>query len=68
MIMNEQIGITAGRVWNYLAENGPTTIIKLKSSLEVSNGHLHLALGWLSREDKIELIEYGNTYKVAHKN
>ena len=65
--MKEQIGTDAGRVWHYLAENGPTTIIKLKSVLEVSNGQLHLALGWLSRENKIELTEHGHTYKVIQK-
>ena len=63
--MNELIGNTAGRVWQYLSDNGPTTILKLKSALEVSNGLLHLSLGWLSLEDKIELIEHGHTYKVA---
>ncbi len=63
----EQIGINAGRVWTYLTDNGPTTIIKLKSALEVSSGQLHLALGWLSREDKIELTEHGHTYKVSQK-
>jgi len=66
--MKDQIGVAAGRVWQYLCDNGPATIIKLKSALEVSNGHLHLALGWLSREDKIELTEHGNTYIVAQKN
>ena len=65
--MKDQIGVNAGRVWNYLTDNGPTTIIKLKSVLEVSNGQLHLALGWLSREDKIDMIEHGHTYKVSQK-
>ena len=65
--MKEQIGINAGRVWQYLADNRSTTIIKLKSALEISNGHLHLALGWLSREDKIEMIEQGNTYRIVIK-
>ncbi len=55
--MQEKIGSTAGQVWEYLFKNGTVTAIKLKSELGISNTALYLALGWLAREDKIEVAE-----------
>ena len=63
--MEELIGITAGEIWKYLSEKGTSTIMDIKSNLGVSNTLLHLALGWLIREKKIELAESGHTYKVS---
>jgi hypothetical protein len=66
--MEELIGITAGEIWKYLSEKGTSTIMEIKSNLGVSNTLLHLALGWLVRENKIELAESGHTYKVSLKS
>jgi hypothetical protein len=49
------IGETAGKAWQYLDANGQTSLIKLKSELSCTAGLMHLALGWLLREEKIEL-------------
>lgn len=49
------IGSVAGSVWNYLNANGAASVIKLKSEISCTATILHLALGWLLREDKIEL-------------
>jgi hypothetical protein len=65
--MDEKIGATAGQVWEYLYKNGPVTAIKLKSALGVSNSSLCLALGWLAREDKIEVSETDHSFKVSLK-
>lgn len=50
----DDIGLHAGALWHYLNENGLTSIIKLKSEMACTATLLHLALGWLSREGKIE--------------
>lgn len=61
------IGTTAGQIWEYLNAHGPSTALKIKSALGIPNSQLHLALGWLSREDKIEISESGHTFMVALK-
>lgn len=65
--MEDLIGITAGEIWKFLSEKGATTTMDIKSNLGISNTLLHLALGWLIRENKIELAESGHTYKVNLK-
>jgi hypothetical protein len=54
--MDEKIGVVAGKVWNFLHENGETSSILLKSNLGLSDTLLFLSLGWLSRENKIKII------------
>lgn len=57
------IGIVSGRIWNYLNECGKTSIIKLKLDLSCTGTVIHLALGWLLKEDKIEFSkEAGQLY------
>ena len=65
--MKDSIGTTAGRIWEYLTKNKETTAIKLKSDLGISNTMLYLSLGWLSREDKIDIGISSNTYKISLK-
>lgn len=66
--MQYLIGSTAGQIWKYLYDNGDSTAIKIKLSLGISNSLLYLALGWLAREDKIEIIQFEHTFKIALKN
>lgn len=50
------IGLHAGMIWQHIHSNGTTSIIQLKADLSCTATVLHLALGWLLREDKIELL------------
>jgi hypothetical protein len=63
----ESIGKTAGDIWKYVGDNGPSTAIKIKSSLGISNTLLYLALGWLAREDKITIEDHEQGHKVYLK-
>jgi hypothetical protein len=65
--MKERIGITAGEIWKYLFENGESTTIKLKANLGLSNTMLYLALGWLSREDKVVISRLEHSYIISLK-
>jgi hypothetical protein len=65
--MNEIIGNTAGSIWHYIHENGETSAIKLKAALGISNRLLCFSLGWLSREDQVNITEDGHTFKVSLK-
>ena len=50
--MMETIGQTAGQIWNYLNENGETTVAKMKKELDLKGNFAELGLGWLAREGK----------------
>jgi hypothetical protein len=65
--MQYLIGTTAGQIWQYLDQHGAVTAIKIKSALGIANSELYLALGWLAREDKIEIAEYDHTFKISLK-
>jgi hypothetical protein len=65
--MQELIGNTAGEIWQYLKDKGPSTPLKVKTALGISNTLLSLSLGWLAREGKIEIEELGQSYKISLK-
>lgn len=65
--MEELIGKIAGEIWHYLDEHGEVNIAELKFNLGYSNSLIFLALGWLARENKINLVESDYTYKVSLK-
>ncbi len=52
-----QIGETAGVVWKTLADNGPMSMAKLVKEVGHPRDLVMQALGWLAREDKIQIEE-----------
>lgn len=62
-----EIGTSAGEIWRYLNEHNETAVWEIKSSLNMTNSKLFLALGWLLREDKILLFRDGGILKVKLK-
>jgi hypothetical protein len=52
-----QIGKTAGAVWKILADNGPMTMAKLVKTAGSSRDLVMQAVGWLAREDKVNIEE-----------
>jgi predicted ArsR family transcriptional regulator len=67
MQLNAQVGETAGRIWHLLNDEGPQTFPQLKKKLDVSGELLSFALGWLAREDKVDITQEKKTIKVALK-
>ena len=65
--MHDLIGSTAGKVWSFLNVVGSADLIQIKSELGISNTLLHLALGWLSRENKIIITNSGHVVTVELK-
>jgi len=65
--MIEQVGITAGLIWQYLNANGKSSPIKIKANLGVSNTLLYLALGWLARENKVNIERLEHSYQISLK-
>ena len=63
--MEHSIGLSAGQIYNYLSENeGQATFSKLKKDLDLKGNFAELGLGWLAREEKIELAKSGNSLKI----
>ena len=67
MEIKEQVGITAGKIWHELNDVGPQTLAQLKKKLNGSGELVGFALGWLAREDKIEISQEKKSIKVALK-
>jgi len=66
--LEQSIGLSAGQIYNYLAENeGQSTFTKLKKDLDLKGNFAELGLGWLAREEKIELAKSGNSLKIKLK-
>lgn len=66
--LEQSIGFSAGQIYNYLAENeGQATFSKLKKELDLKGNFAELGLGWLAREEKVELAKSGNSLKIKLK-
>ena len=53
--MPERIGLTAGSIWHYLAENGATPVAKLVKEHTEEEKIIQRSIGWLAQEGKITL-------------
>lgn len=63
-----EIGETAGKVWHVLDVKGPQTVAKLVKELDdIPRDVIMQGLGWLAREDKLEIEEEGRTKTVSLK-
>ena len=65
--LQEQIGMSACQIYNYLNNNGETTFSKIKKELDLKGNFADLGLGWLAREDKVEISKKGSSVNVRLK-
>lgn len=65
--LQEQIGATAGQIYGYLTNNGEATFTKIKKELDLKGNFADLGLGWLAREDKVEISKKGTSVNVRLK-
>ena len=64
--LEQSIGLSAGQIYNYLeGSDGQVTFSKLKKDLDLKGNFAELGLGWLAREEKIELAKSGNSLKIS---
>lgn len=61
----ERIGFAAGEIYNYLNENGTTSFSKMKKDLDLKGNFADLGLGWLARENKVEISQKGPAVKIS---
>ena len=67
MEMTEHVGDTAGKIWHMLNDHGPQTLAQLKKRLNGSGELVGFALGWLARENKVDIAQEKKSFKVALK-
>jgi hypothetical protein len=53
--MQEEIGFTAGAIWQALNSKGELSLEQLKKEAKAKSPLFDWAVGWLAREDKIAI-------------
>jgi hypothetical protein len=51
-------------VWHQLSQGGPQTISQLKRKLNGEGDFVTFAIGWLAREDKVEIVADKKNFRV----
>jgi hypothetical protein len=59
------IGDTAGLVWQILSTQGPMSMAKLVKTVGQPRDQVMQAVGWLAREDKLEIREERRTRIIS---
>jgi len=62
--MHEEIGTTAGAIWQALNEMGELSLPSLKQQVEAKSPVVDWAVGWLAREGKVVITRHQKTYRV----
>jgi len=65
--MSEIIGNAAGKIWEYLEENGATSVSKVTKETGVSKNDAQRAIGWLAKEGKLNFETEGRTELLSLK-
>jgi len=66
-MMTETIGEAAGKVWSFLSENGPSSVNKIATETGINKNDIQRAIGWLSKEDKLDFELKGRTETLSLK-
>lgn len=67
MDIKPTVGETAGKVWHLLNDDGPQTLAQIKKKLNDSSEIINFALGWLAREDKVDITAEKKSLRVQVK-
>ena len=65
--MLNTIGDAAGKVWQYLDQNGTASVTKITSETEISKNYMQRAIGWLLKEDKLSIEVKGRIETLSLK-
>ena len=65
--MQEEIGITAGVIWQALSTKGELSLAKLNREVKGNAPIFGWAIGWLAREDKVVITRKKPSFCVRLK-
>ncbi len=57
--MLNAIGETAGKIWNFLDQKGEATLSQIQKGTKGNPNMVLQGIGWLAREDKLEVRTKG---------
>lgn len=60
-----EIGETAGVIWQVLSSEGPQTFAALMEEVDAPQSIFFMAVGWLSREDKLQFEPANGDYLIS---
>ncbi|HTX15179.1 MAG TPA: winged helix-turn-helix domain-containing protein [Candidatus Baltobacteraceae bacterium] len=60
-----EIGETAGAIWQLLSSDGPQTFAALMEEVDAPQSIFFMAVGWLSRENKLQFDAANGDYLVS---
>ena len=66
-VMDDKIGEVAGKVYDFLENNGLTTVTKMSKSIDESRSKICMGVGWLAREGKLDFEKDGRAEKIVLK-
>ena len=62
--MEEEIGKTAGAIWEALNTRGEQSLSELKKAVKGKQPTFDWAIGWLAREDKIVISPEKRSFRI----
>ncbi|MFI3189939.1 hypothetical protein BCS42_04105 [Crenothrix sp. D3] len=65
--MSNTISDAAGKIWQYLDKNGPSSVTKITTETEINQKDMQRAIGWLSKEDKLLIEVKGRVETISLK-
>ena len=60
----DAIGTVAGRIWNYLNDEGSVTMTRLARDLDAPRDTVMQGVGWLAREGKIKFSKNARSRQI----
>lgn len=60
-----EIGLNAGKIWQLMCDNAKWSYRDLKEASGLKDLELGAALGWLAREDKIEIHQEEDEFYIS---
>ncbi len=65
--MQEEIGTTAGAIWQALTNDGELSLTQLKRQVQGTSPVFDWAIGWLAREDQIVITKERRSFRIRLK-
>jgi hypothetical protein len=65
--MRDVIGDAAGKIWHYLNDNGDASVSKVTSETGLGKNEVQRAIGWLLKEDKLNIETVGRAETLSLK-
>lgn len=59
------IGEAAGRIWDYLHAHERATLASVEKSVKAPKSVVHMGVGWLAREGKLQFQEENRTVRLS---